>query len=169
MEGASRPTPVTEDELTRFFFTADANGDGKLSLADLRRAAAALSVHPPLTAEDLDAALLVADLDGDGTADMHEFTRAYVAMYPLQSDVGPPGPQRRERSEEDAFDLLAEQKGAPPPPPYPGAAMPPGGPLPPPRAPLAGEAHEVDEFAALDAPAYDLADEPHVAEGPNAR
>ncbi|XP_072996049.1 putative calcium-binding protein CML19 [Typha latifolia] len=59
--------------MERIFTRFDADGDGKISAAELRRVVK--TVGEELTADDAEAAVKSADSDGDGLLDLEDFVR----------------------------------------------------------------------------------------------
>ncbi|XP_072975299.1 putative calcium-binding protein CML19 [Typha angustifolia] len=65
---------ITErSKMERIFTRFDADGDGKISAAELRRVMK--TVGEELTADDAEAAVESADSDGDGLLDLEDFVR----------------------------------------------------------------------------------------------
>ena len=77
----------TQDELRAAFDALDANHDGRLTAAELARAAR--EIGSPTSSEEADALVRGADVDGDGTLDFAEFVRA---MLPEDEDDGDDAP-----------------------------------------------------------------------------
>lgn len=78
---------VADEDLRSAFDDIDRNGDGRISVAELRGALRALGEH--VSVAELDAMIERADTDGDGHVNFEEFARMMVAgWFPRPSASG---------------------------------------------------------------------------------
>lgn len=93
------------DEVRKIFDKFDTNGDGKISVSELRSVFKALGVHRT-SSEEIKEAVTEIDKDGDGAVDLHEFADFHRAAAAPEGGAG----RGSGKEVSDAFEMYDRDK-----------------------------------------------------------